>query len=613
MVVRKQAEIKVTAKTDQAAQQFAMLSASQDRAAESLNKYVEAARKQNDIDRLASFDKSVTQLQKREAVTRSLAMSTGGLAEKLGLGAGAATAFGSAIKQVETGQMSLKQGVMSVAAAFGPLGIAVGLAGSALVGFVQHQREAADAADEVTKALEKQRRALALEREDKARAAREEAYHIRVDKEFWSARQRAVDEYADELKGIENTLAQHGRGRDMSAYIAREAEIRAHSAETMGRYEEAAQIRREEELRLLGEIGEKDRQRGKQKREEARWSAEITNQIRMQHALITREGSDSRDFAAEMRAAKAGEVRQSFVEHRKQQQIDAMSEEIRGQESMLEIKLQGIERERAAGVDPWSLAQQEADAKLFALEAHQRYVDETMVGQERLIASEQIAAQKRQVMHERDLQMIAAIQRRREQQRRAFEQIGGAIGRVHEGIAAAAIRGAFASGQSVKDSVRHFAAGEAAEMSITAATETIRGLVAIASYNFPKATQHFTNAGLAGAQAISLGALYGVTAGNGRSVHKGSGLAPATGANFGLAPSNGDGGGMSSRSGSIGQGPPISRPTSSATPPPRAGGPRRDGAAPVINIYSLTGPDSAQMTELRRALKHSERDDGDVN
>jgi hypothetical protein len=281
---------------------------------------------------------------------------------------------------------------------------------------------------------------------------RELAYHDRVNREYWAGRQLEIDARSEELKAIENTLARHGRGKDMSAMMAREAEIRADNAAAMGRHEEAAQIRREEELRILRELGAEDQKRVSAKREEAKWSAEIINSMRMRKPLIEREGSDSRDFAAEMREAKAGEVRKSFTEFRKQQQIDAMQAEIRGQESMLEIKLQGIERERAAGVDPWTLAQREADARLYALQAQQNYIDQTMVGQERLIANEEIAAQRRQILHEKELQHIAHVQRKRAEQRKQFEMIGNAVGRVHEGIAAAALRGAFAQGQSVKES-----------------------------------------------------------------------------------------------------------------------------------------------------------------
>lgn len=607
MAVRKRAEIVVTAKTDQAAQEFQRLAASEEQASAKLAEFVAKARAANDAARFAGFDKGVESAKRltpalATATMASTAATRGLIQFSQGAGTGGLAAG------------ALKTGIMAASAAAGPLGMALAAAGIAAVDFASDQHSAAKATEETTIAMEKQRRVMALQREAAARSAREDAYRDRMNREYWADRQKEVDGRLEELKSIENSLAQHGRGKEMSAYIAREAEIRADNAAAMGRHEEAAEIRRAEELRKLTALGEKDRERATHKREQAKWSAEITNQLLMQKNLagFTREGSDSREFKAELDASRDAVISKSFAEFRKQQMIDAASAEIRGQESMLEIKLQGIEREKAAGVDPWSLAQKEADAHLFALDARQHYIDQTLAGHERLIASEEVAAARRQVLHQRELQSIAATQRKRAEQRRAFEQIGNAVGRVHEGMAAAALRGAFSTGQSVKQSVRHFAAAEAQEMTITAATEGIRGLVALASYNYPKATQHFTNAGLAGAQAIALGSIYGVTAGNGHKPKTGSGLAPATGANFGLAPIGGDaGGGMSQRSGEIGKGPPISR--QHASPPPSQGGPIRTGGSTTINFYSLTGPDSQQMIELRRALKRSERDDGDVN
>jgi len=289
--------------------------------------------------------------------------------------------------------------------------------------------------------------------------------------------------------------------------------------------------------------------------------------------------------------------------------IDLAAVEMRGQESMLEIKLADIERQKEAGVDPWTLAEVERDARMFALQAQEEYVSRTLQGQELLIAREEIASQRRGVVHAVEMQRAAADFAVREKQKQRMQVYGSALSNVYTGIAAAAIRGAFVQGQSVRDSVKSFAAGKAQEMAILGATEAIQALAAAAMYNFPKAAQHGINSGLALAQAGILGATYGVLSGR-----DGRGGGGNQGASFGPGSvgesGGGGGGGQSPRGGEIGKGPPISRPTP-ATPPPRADEPFR--GSPVINIYSMTGPDAAQMIQLRRALKNSERDDGEVN
>jgi hypothetical protein len=196
-----------------------------------------------------------------------------------------------------------------------------------------------------------------------------------------------------------------------------------------------------------------------------------------------------------------------------------------------------------------------------------------------------------------------------------MQKIGESVINVYSGVAGAALSAAISGGQSARESVRHFAAGQALEMGITATTELIRAGVAAASFNYPKAAQHLANAAAAGGEAALLGAVYGVTTGITAS--------PSSGGfgekNFSL-PDDATGSTGSgrvprtsqSRSGSIRPGAILSRPDAAVHGSQAHGGPA--GVSVNLTINSLAEPDAdALILRLRRELQRHAYENGAVH
>lgn len=214
--------------------------------------------------------------------------------------------------------------------------------------------------------------------------------------------------------------------------------------------------------------------------------------------------------------------------------------------------------------------------------------------------------ERENVLHQARLARIG-IEIKQEQRKRAvMQQVGGAIVDVHARVASAAIAGAFQSGTSVKQMVRTSAAAAAQECFITAAVEQIKAIAAFASLNIPQGIAHETAAGLALAQGITFGAIYGVAGGGLGKV----GGARGSASQFGLGSSGGGapagGGGTTDRSAHIGEGPPISRP--SIAPPGTQHAPRRSGGDTHLHIHSTLPPSESQMIDLRRSIARSKRE-----
>jgi hypothetical protein len=790
MTVTKRAEIKITAKTDQAAQQFERLSQSQDKAAASLSRYVEAARKQNAADRLAAFDKSVAQMAKGEQVTSRFTSSLGGLGKGFGMAAagagafiGVASAAAGAIGDMANRSMELQGvfqnlpfsielarestrglitdfelaksantlhsfGVVKNAEEFAKLSQAAQALGQRLGLSSQSTMESLSAAlgrnsklmldnlgiilsiseaeNRYAKSLGKT--AAQLTDTEKGEAFRAEAMKaifkaagevkvatdgaaaamVRFQVELQNVKDRAlgggpatlsladgmakldektrkavatahlfgadleivrqalrrqgvaledltipVNQYAEalakvvkleraqaaanapglimkamaesvsaidkvmhdeELRDVERSLALLGDNvkarKSVNDLLAKKAELTALGLEMEGKLDEAEKVRFAEELRQLKELGASTHRAGggvkRMSAEMREFNAELAkarNAALFKSPLMERDTGAA--FDAEMGEAKAGEVRKSFTEFRKQQQLDAMATEIRGQESMLEIKLQGLEREREMGVDPWSLAQREADARLHMLTVQQQYVDATLTGNERLLAGEQIAAQKRGVYHNLELQRIAKERKIAEDQQRRKQQLmqlsttmaghGVELGNM---ITKAA-------GLSADKQQRIGDALAGGQLMTIGTVEMVKAAAAYAGQNYLEGAMHTAASIMAFAKG---GMLLGQAGGGGGGRGGGGGGASAFGmGTFG----SGGGGGGTTQNRSLGEGPPISR-VGVAPPPRRPSGPQRNEPT-SIHFHSVFAPDAAQIMEARRAIKKSERDDGDVN
>src|SRR5678816_2493538 len=136
MSTEKRANIRVTAKTDQAAGEFEKLAKAQQKAAASLQNYVESARKQNAANRLQGFDQASAQVQKSDNILAQFNRTAGAgapilkaLGATVAAGAAAWTAYSQAIVPAAQKSMEL-QGV------FGNLAVSIEPARAATQGLI---------------------------------------------------------------------------------------------------------------------------------------------------------------------------------------------------------------------------------------------------------------------------------------------------------------------------------------------------------------------------------------------------------------------------------------------------------------------------------------------
>lgn len=272
-------------------------------------------------------------------------------------------------------------------------------------------------------------------------------------------------------------------------------------------------------------------------------------------------------------------------------------------EIQLNGQLRAIEMQREEGVDPLTLIDEEENARISFLEGEmQRTSDQ--IEQMRLL--DQVKAEH----HSADMKRMAVMEARRKKHQEMVLGYTHALQEATIGVGAAALQAALMGEGGVRAAVHGFAKGKSIEMVILAASETARGLAALASpFTAALAPGHFAAAGQAAAAGALIGVVAGVTAGGGgggpggsrafgfgggeRSVDDGrrDSFGPAfTGANFGS--STGTRGSPFPHAGAM----PLSNPGGGQT------------INVTINSQSLAQPDhDALVLDLRRALQHSDQ------
>lgn len=419
-------QVEVEARTDAAVASFDRLQSSTKKSREEVEKVDKATSK------AASSIKPFT-----EATTRQAAAST--------KASSAALAFSKAVETAKGGTFDIARASLAATAAFGPLGIAVGVAGSALLGYIQNQYDAAEATEAATKAAQKQARELQAQKDRERRAEQEEKYKRQQDKEYLSSRLALVEANREELEALEETFALHGRGSKMSALIAREAEIRADNARAMNDYAEATRIERDEELRLLGVLGER-----------------LTVEKKITAAKREREWDPDRRL-------------------KKQPGASTVSEDFAAIE---------FERERSLAATSRIASQVQRDTG-----------DEM----EKDAAYRENARQER---FEREMQRIRDEQEAREEAAAAAMRSGEMIADSAAGIAQAYLTSGDLSAKGFRKAVGQFASAEAIRLTIVAIRETILGGVAASNpFTAALAAGHFAAAGQAAGGAATLGAM----------------------------------------------------------------------------------------------------------
>ena len=202
------------------------------------------------------------------------------------------------------------------------------------------------------------------------------------------------------------------------------------------------------------------------------------------------------------------------------QEIDAARAE-----AELEQRLRAIEEQRALGVDPLMLLEQETQARLALIETQELAANDTLAIMELQNAREQ-------QLHELKLARLAEEAERRTALTDTVVGLVEKSALAHYNAAVTVAQAVLLEDKSLKESVKNVAASEALQHTILGGSELIKAAIAAASYNYPKAALHVANAAQSFIFAGAMAAAYGVAAagGGGRRKAATPGLAEGVGA-----------------------------------------------------------------------------------
>lgn len=417
--------------------------------------------------------------------------------------------------------IQLGQSAFNVAKAFGGWGVAVAIVGDLLLGLVESSNKATEAAEKQKKALREQNEAArdARDAETIASFKRREASaaETKAKWEDYAARVK-IAETADELRGIEDALASHGRKKDTLALQKRETEIRAENLRIVGDTAGALELERKEELRIIALLGEKEKAAKRVNAEMALFRNAPS--LLSKNTALQRSGSDTREFAAEFKRVGAMQRGGSDTRGANDSQYAA------------EAKLQAIEVERAATGETLSLIAQEEQARRSLL---QTQIDASTIGAERMALEQE----QQQVAHEATLQRID-LERSAEEKRVARKAaIYSLTDQIVTGSANVANMAAKTAGASAKKQEQIAAGTAGAQALIVGALEQVKAVAAFASFNFVQGAAHqaaaifaFAQGGMLLAQAGGAGGSKGGGSSAGGSTPSGGSQGPPSGQTF---------------------------------------------------------------------------------
>jgi hypothetical protein len=481
---------------------------------------------------------------------------------------------------------------LSAAQAFGPWGIAIGLAATAIYQLVSAEKEAAEATRKHNKEIREQNRELERLRANEA-LGRLNAASNREQKAF--IRQVSGGAQMDEeRRAIEDALAEHGSGKSTSALQSELVRLRikelqiskdqlaVDTALTSDRQDRAkmaerhaaeaeidaeiAAVQREEELRLLREKGDEERNITKEKKAQAGFGAEIVNQLRLQKAgaFMGRESSDSRAFAEERSNVKDPRLTRPGVKL-----IDPFS---------TENEMERIEDESKARIEAQAKALEEA---------------------------KQAREEEEKKRHKEELARL-------EQKKAAYEGVGEAVGGALGGIAAISLQAGLEGEKGFKRMLGAWGKMESIKLAAIALSEGVQAVVSAAMWNIPQAIQHGEAAAQAAATAVIVAGMTGAVGGFG-SVKAGKANGAFTGDQFG-----GGSGGMGSDQGG---GVPTTQnsqkdqmPTAGGAQYAQAGGSgaQRGGPNIVVHAQVLGAIDDQTGLKLAQGIKRAQRNLGSM-
>lgn len=364
-----------------------------------------------------------------------------------------------------------------------------------------------------------------------------------------AAKLTATAERASELRQLEDQLAfDQARGVDTSVALTRQAELRIGFAEQEGKAAEAAQIRREEELRLL-------REQGEQLKRNASHRGEIEN--------------TTDPFGKNYKFVRRYD-RESVIREAQQQALDEK------------------DRRNAAVNDAARAAANSAPSGRTAEEIEAQHIKEL----EEVRSAAEESQQKR---HAAEMKRIA-----QEQQRR--EALGSAIGTSLASIAAASLASGDLSAKGFRRVLGEWGKSESIRLAAIAISESVQALVSLATFNPAGAALHGAAAGSAAAAAAAIAAMTGAVGGFGsssRSPGKGFG-----GNAFGDPAGAGSGADSARLSNSQEDAVPLSSQEMAQHSSSRG---RRGGTTIVVNAQVLGAIDKTTGMKLAQGIRAAER------
>ncbi len=258
-------------------------------------------------------------------------------------------------------------------------------------------------------------------------------------------------------------------------------------------------------------------------------------------------------------------------------------------------RMRAIEEQRAAGVDPVSLVDQELAAKQRLLDMEQRVIEQNENVTERRIQLVDLQNEREQAIFEARMQRMEIERQQISMTQKRWSQFAIGVAGAHAETLAAAVIASKGSAAAFFQETKALATQKALQATVVGVVEVAKGAAAAASFNAPAAAAHFSAATTAFAQAAIAGSVAAGAAIIGANIPGGAaGLTsgfggPLGGASFG---GGGGGGGLPSGGGGVGSGgaagggrPTIPGSTAPAPVPPpaqTAGG--GTGSTTVINI-----------------------------
>jgi hypothetical protein len=455
-------EIEVEARTDAAVENFNKLKKAQADAKASLVELDKQFEK-NATTALGSTGKMADGFGKAKDAAKQLAPSLVGL--------GVAAAQGN----VNLGNIAAT--ALAATQAFGPWGIAIGVAATALYGLVKAQDEAAAAARRHEVALRNQ-----LQQKFSSQSfARDEADRLKnlADTERKVLERGGHAAMRESLLFLEEDLVvAEARREKTGAILTQQAKVRsdllrleAHAAETMGRMDErrrligeADALLRADKLRSLHEENELEEKKTASKRE----------QLRLTGEELALQGRAGRRFDAGLGAAT-------------DRQIVAGGSADESSATRFGGEL----------IDPFS-KENELQAVAQAEE-------------KRLRAREALKEELAEADKKRDEEELARKDELQKRHDSMSEAISGAMGN----IAATTLQAALAGEVGIKKLLGAWGRAESIKLAAIALSEGVQAVVAAATWNIPQAIQHGEAAAQAAATAAVVAAMTGAVGGFG--------------------------------------------------------------------------------------------------